>query len=209
MTSPPDALSHVSRETQTRLEAIVGQVRRWQPRINLISPSTLATIWERHVADSLQLSDLAPQTECWVDLGSGGGFPGLVVAAARTADPRFRMHLIESSGKKCAFLRETARLAELPVAVHHMRIEEFDGTLASRCGVVSARALAPLVELLGLAEPFLQQGAIGLFPKGQDVDEEVRHASAAWHFDADLIQSRTDPKASILRLRSLSRRNED
>ena len=203
---PPNLPTHVSRETWSRLEVIVRQVEKWQPRINLIASATLAGIWERHVEDSLQLAALAPDADRWLDLGSGGGFPGLVVAAAFAERADFRMVLVESNGKKCAFLRETARLAGLSVTVENKRIEEFALSMQSAFDVVSARALAPLPLLLALAEPFLASGAIGLFPKGQDVEDEIEAAREAWHLESDLIQSQTEPGAAILRVRSAARR---
>lgn len=202
----PKRPAHVSRETLARLEIIVAQIRKWQDHINLISDGTLPFIWERHIEDSLQLVPLAPEATSWLDLGSGGGFPGLVVAAVRADAPQFRIRLVESNGKKCAFLRETARLAALPVDVVHGRIEVIAPTITDKVDVVSARALAPLTDLLGYAAPFLSQGAIGLFPKGRDVDDELAAAGDAWHVDADLIQSQTEPGAAIIRVRSASRK---
>lgn len=196
----------VSRETQARLKLIEDQLRRWQPRVNLIAPSTLLSARERHIEDSLQLAHLEPVAKTWVDIGSGGGFPGLVIAAVRMSDPAFRMILVESNGKKCAFLRETARLAGLPVEVRNGRIEDVLPTLDQAIEVVSARALAPLGKLLGLAEPLLTAGAIGIFPKGQDVDDEMRAASISWNLVADLIHSQTESGAAIVRVRSASRK---
>jgi 16S rRNA (guanine527-N7)-methyltransferase len=196
----------VSRETERRLEIIVAQLRKWQPRINLVSPASMADVETRHVQDSLQLHMLAPQAKSWIDLGSGGGFPGLVVAAALAEKPDAHVVLIESNAKKCAFLRETARLAALPVEVICARIEAAVPRLSRRFDAVSARALAPLSVLLGLAEPLLRAGAIGLFPKGQDVDDEVEAALRAWNLEHDLIQSRTERSARIVKVRSASRR---
>jgi 16S rRNA (guanine527-N7)-methyltransferase len=197
---------NVSRETFGRLEIIVSQLVKWQARINLVSPGTMTSIWQRHIADSLQLIALAPDALRWIDLGSGGGFPGLVVAAAFAEKPGFRMSLVESNGKKCAFLRETARLAGLPVEVLQGRIEEVVPKLPDRFDVVSARALAPLKLLLDLAEPLLAGGATGLFPKGQDVDDELRVATISWNLDADLIHSQTEVGAAIVMVRSASRK---
>ncbi len=198
--------AHVSRETSERLDLIVAQLRKWQPRINLVAPSTMDAIWERHIEDSLQLLPLAPESfRTWVDLGSGGGFPGLVIAALCAGQPERKFVLVESNGKKCGFLRETARLAGLQVDVKPMRIEAFAAANEQRFDVVSARALAPLSQLLDLAEPFLQQGALGLFPKGQDVDAELATARETWNLDVDLIQSQTEPGAGILRIRSAER----
>ncbi|MGL4240472.1 MAG: 16S rRNA (guanine(527)-N(7))-methyltransferase RsmG [Beijerinckiaceae bacterium] len=200
-------LPDVSRETRARLDVIVAQLRKWQPRINLVAPSTMAAIEDRHVADSLQLIELAPDARSWIDLGSGGGFPGLVVGAVLAGRQDGRVWLLESNAKKCAFLRETARLAELPVEVICDRIEHRLPGLGARFDVVSARALAPLDKLLDLAEPVLATGAIGLFPKGEDVDDEINAALRAWHMEHDLIQSLTERKARIVRVRSAVRRS--
>jgi 16S rRNA (guanine527-N7)-methyltransferase len=197
---------NVSRETQRRLEIVVEQLRKWQLRINLVSGNTLEDVWRRHIADSLQLNALQPQAKSWIDLGSGGGFPGLVIAAARADDPLFTMTLIESNGKKCAFLRETARLASLPVVVRHARIEAVVPMLKERVDVVSARALASLDVLLEMSETLIQTGAVCLFPKGQDVDDEIHRASATWHLLYDLIQSQTEAGAAIVVVRSASRK---
>jgi 16S rRNA (guanine527-N7)-methyltransferase len=196
----------VSRETFQRLEVIASQLTKWQARINLVSPGTVSSLWKRHIADSLQLATLAPNALRWIDLGSGGGFPGLVVAAAFADKPGFRMSLVESNGKKCAFLRETARLAGLPVEVLQGRIEDVVSKLPDRFDVVSARALAPLNILLELAEPLITNGATGLFPKGQDVDDELLTATISWNLDADLIHSQTEAAAAIVMVRSASRK---
>ena len=204
--SPANLPAHVSRETSDRLKLIVAQVQKWQPRINLVAPSTLASIWERHIEDSLQLLPLAPPDfRHWLDLGSGGGFPALAVAALCADRPECRFTLVESNGKKCGFLRETARLAGLHVDVRAMRIEEFAVANRQAFDVVSARALAPLGLLLDLAAPFLAPQTVALFPKGQDVDAELEAARKAWNLDVDLIQSQTEPDASILRIRSAER----
>jgi 16S rRNA (guanine527-N7)-methyltransferase len=196
----------VSRETQERLDIIEAQLRKWQPRINLVAPSTMDDIAQRHIADSLQLVELAPGARSWIDLGSGGGFPGLVVAAVLADNAVANVVLVESNAKKCAFLRETARLAELPVSVICDRIELSVPGLEGAFDVVSARALAPLTVLLGFAEPLVARGAIGLFPKGQGVDDEVRQALGAWNFRHDLIQSRTERDARIIRVHSIAPR---
>jgi 16S rRNA (guanine527-N7)-methyltransferase len=206
VTGQPAGFPGVSRETDRRLQLIAGQLVKWQPRINLVSPATMAAYESRHFADSLQLCDLAPGARRWIDLGSGGGFPGLVVAAVLADHPGSEVVLVESNAKKCAFLRETARIAGLPVAVICDRIESVAPHLAEAFDVVSARALAPLTVLLGLAEPLLRKGAIGLFPKGQDVDDELETALITWNLRCDLIQSRTEQKARIVRVLSATRR---
>ncbi len=207
MTSVKIEIQHtVSRETFQRLDVIVQQLLKWQPRINLVAPSTLPDVWQRHIADSLQLVPLAGEARRWIDLGSGGGFPGLVVAAALAERAGFRMVLVESVGKKCAFLRETTRIAGLPVDVVQGRIENVVAGMPGAFDIVSARALAPLDALLGLAEPLLAAGARGLFPKGQDVDDELLTATKSWNLSADLIHSQTEAGAAIVVVTSASRK---
>jgi 16S rRNA (guanine527-N7)-methyltransferase len=197
----------VSRETRRRLDLILAQLRKWQPRINLVANSTMADAERRHITDSWQLKHAAPITaRRWLDIGSGGGFPGLVIAAGLAEHADGHVVLVESNAKKCAFLRETARIANLPVTVHHGRIEQVVPGLDGSFDVVSARALAPLVDLLAYAEPILARGAIGLFPKGEDVDDEIGTALRAWQIDHDLIQSVTESRSHIVRVRSASRR---
>ncbi|WP_454918684.1 16S rRNA (guanine(527)-N(7))-methyltransferase RsmG [Xanthobacter sediminis] len=193
----------VSRETFQRLALIVDLLVKWQRTINLVAPASLPHIWERHVADSLQLVTLAPEAATrWVDLGSGGGFPGLVVAAVLAERPGADLHLVESDTRKAAFLREAIRLAALPAVVHAQRIEAVAPRLAAGSHVVSARALAPLPKLLDLAAPFLAAGALGLFLKGKDATRELTEAGKGWTLDAELAPSRTDPDGRIVVVRS-------
>jgi 16S rRNA (guanine527-N7)-methyltransferase len=192
------ALTPVSRETADRLDRFVAALMDWQLRINLIAPSTEAKLWTRHVADSLQLLALAPAARTWVDLGSGGGFPGLVIACALADTPGACVHLVESNAKKAAFLREAARTTGVPAVVHAVRIVDFVENFAESVATVTARALAPLGELLAAAYPLLKRGAIGLFPKGQDVGAELTVAAKCWNIQASLAPSRTDPKARIV-----------
>jgi 16S rRNA (guanine527-N7)-methyltransferase len=209
MTSVSIGRECVSRETYARLEIIVRELERWQPRINLIAPATLPEIWTRHVADSLQLWPLAGHARRWIDLGSGGGFPGLPVAALLAEVPGGEMTLVESNGKKCAFLREAARLAGLPVRVVQSRIEALPTEILNGdVDVVSARALAPLPQLLALAAPLIRSDVMALFPKGEDVDDELRDALRGWQFRYDLIDSRTASGARIIRLSNLARVSE-
>ncbi|MFG1282173.1 16S rRNA (guanine(527)-N(7))-methyltransferase RsmG [Xanthobacter autotrophicus] len=196
----------VSRETLGRLTIIADLLVKWQKTINLVAPATLPDLWARHVGDSLQLVHHVPQTPLrWVDLGSGGGFPGLVVAAVLAERDGAHMHLVESDTRKAAFLREAARLAQLPVSVHAARIEQVAQALAPGTHVVSARALAPLPKLLDLAAPFLAAGAIGLFPKGRDAERELTEAARSWTLDCDLRPSTSDPEARILLVRGARR----
>lgn len=193
----------VSRETFQRLESIVGLLIKWQPTINLVAPASLPQVWSRHVADSLQLVSLAPATVTrWVDLGSGGGFPGLVVAAALAERPGAAVHLVESDTRKAAFLREAIRGAGLPAMVHAVRIEQAAPNLAAGTEVVSARALAPLPKLLDLAAPFLAEGALGLFLKGKDATRELTEAAKGWTLETELAPSRTDVDGRVVVVRS-------
>jgi 16S rRNA (guanine527-N7)-methyltransferase len=203
------ALTNVSRETLDRLDRFVATLLTWQQRTNLIAPSTEPTIWTRHIADSLQLIPLAPeaqtsQPQTWVDLGSGGGFPGLVIACALADQPGARVHLIESNTKKAAFLREAARAAGAPAEVHAVRIEDFVENFSAPVDVVTARALAPLADLLAAAYPLLKTGAVGLFPKGQDVGSELTQAAKCWTIQSSLVQSLTDPKGQIVRVTGIN-----
>ncbi|GAB4070174.1 16S rRNA (guanine(527)-N(7))-methyltransferase RsmG [Ancylobacter sonchi] len=191
-------LTPVSRETEDRLVAIVALLEKWQRTINLVAPGTLPKLWTRHIADSLQLVPLAGEVTRWVDLGSGGGFPGLVVAAVLAERDGADVTLVESDSRKAAFLREAARIAELPATVLPMRIEQVAPKIAAGVEVVSARALAPLPKLLDLSYPFLAQGARGLFLKGQDVDNELTESSKSWRIDASITESLTDPGGRIL-----------
>ena len=200
-------LIQVSRETATRLDRLVDLLRHWQRTTNLIAPSTLPKVWTRHIADSLQLLELAPHARHWVDLGSGGGFPGLVLACALAEHADGKVHLVESQGKKCAFLREVTRTLALPATVHCERIESFVQNFCERADVVTARALAPLSTLCGYVEPLLKRGAQALLPKGQDVEAELTEASRYWNIAADLVPSQTEPKARIVVISALERKS--
>ena len=191
------------RATLDRLEALDALVRRWTERINLVAPSTLPDLWTRHIADSAQLWSLAPAgLETWADLGSGGGFPGLVIAALTADAGHPRVTLIESDGRKCAFLRTAARELGLSVTVLDRRVE---AAAPQGAAVVSARALAPLPALLPLVARHLAPGGIALLPKGRDFAAELDAARAAgWRFEAEAMPSVTDPVARILRLRTLA-----
>jgi 16S rRNA (guanine527-N7)-methyltransferase len=200
------ALTPVSRETAGRLDRFVTLLLRWQKTTQLIAPSTIPTLWTRHIADSLQLLDLAPEAKIWVDLGTGGGFPGLVIACALGGVPGAQVHLIESKAKKAAFLREAVAVTESPAVVHGIRMEKFVESFAGRPDIVTARAVSPLNLLLGQCLPLLKQGTVGLYPKGQDVEAELTEASKYWKMTADLVPSRTDARARIVMIRALERR---
>jgi 16S rRNA (guanine527-N7)-methyltransferase len=193
--------SAVSRETWTRLDGLVALLLKWQTTTNLVAPSTLAEIWTRHIADSAQLLTIVPDARVWVDLGAGGGFPGLVVACAMADHPGAKIDLVESNQKKSAFLREAARILSVPAIVHTRRIEDFVSAPLQSFDVVTARALAPLDRLMDYAGPLLKNGTIGLFPKGQDAEAELTAASKSWIMDAQLVPSVTDPQARIVIVR--------
>jgi 16S rRNA (guanine527-N7)-methyltransferase len=198
------ALISVSRETENRLDRFVDVLLLWQSKLNLIAPSTLRELWTRHIADSLQLLPLAPDARTWVDFGTGGGFPGAVIACALADKPGAKVHLVESNGKKVAFLREAVRATGAPAIVHLERAEKFGESCAEPVHVVTARALAPLKTLCDQAFPLMSRGAIGLFPKGQDVDAELTDAAKYWRLEATRVSSKTNPEGSIVVIRSLS-----
>jgi len=197
------ALIPVSRETEARLDTFVDTLLRWQSKINLVAPSTLPELWTRHIADSLQLLTLAPQARVWADLGSGGGFPGMPVACALAGKTGAKVHLIESNGKKAAFLRAAITATAVPAVVHQQRIEKFGETCTEAVEVVTARALAPLKTLCVQAFPFVAKGAIALFLKGQDVEAELTDAAKYWRIQASRVPSRTSPDGSVVVIRAL------
>ena len=198
-------LTPVSRETLTRLETFVDLLLQWQRTTNLISPATISNLWTRHVADSLQLLDLAPAAKVWVDFGSGGGFPGIPVGCALAGRPGAKVHLVESNGKKAAFLREAIRVTGIPAVVHARRIEDCGDSFGDKIDVVSARALAPLKILCDQAFPLIAKGAVGLFPKGQDVAAELTEAAKYWRVEARTVPSRTSPDGCIVVIDSVMR----
>jgi 16S rRNA (guanine527-N7)-methyltransferase len=186
----------VSRETAERLEVLAALVRKWNPAINLVAGGSLSALWDRHIADSLQLVPLAGRPRLWCDLGSGGGFPGLVVAAVLAeTTPEARVYLVESDGRKAAFLRTAAQAMALQVTVHAQRAE----VLAPlRADVVSARALAPLSVLLPLVRRHLAPGGLALLPKGGRHADEVAAARRLFTFALTAHPSATSPDGSIL-----------
>jgi 16S rRNA (guanine527-N7)-methyltransferase len=197
---------HVSRETSERLTRFIALLLDRQRTTNLIASSTIPIIWTRHVADSLQLLPLAPQARRWVDLGSGGGFPGMVIACAMAEIPGAHVHLIESIGKKAAFLGDAVRETGVPATVHRGRIEDVAPRLAGETDIVTARAVAPLKDLLTMIAPLLERGAQGLLLKGQDVDAELTEAAKYWTIEHTAVPSQTSPTGRILIVRRLQRR---
>ena len=170
----------VSRETGERLKAFVELLEKWQPAENLVSAKTLPEIWHRHVADSAQLFPMFPETRTWLDLGTGAGFPGMVVAILGLERPGSHVHLVESNRRKCAFLRSAVRETGALATVLEGRVEDVLPGIA-RPERVIARAVAPLARLLELAEPLMGQGVPAAFHKGQDFQSEIDDQ----HFLAD------------------------
>jgi 16S rRNA (guanine527-N7)-methyltransferase len=197
------ALTPVSRETLARLDRFVALLMERQRQINLIAPSTAPTLWTRHISDSLQLLDLVPEARVWADLGSGAGFPGLVIACALADIAGAQVHLVESSAKKAAFLNEAALATGAPAIVHATRAADFVKAAPAGIAVVTARAFAPLAQLLTAAYPLLIRGAVGVFPKGQAVEVELTEAAKCWTLQATLAVSRTDPRGRIVVVRGL------
>ncbi len=181
------------------MERFVGLLLTWQPRINLIANSTVPDVWSRHVADSLQLVPLLGMPRVIADLGSGGGFPGLVLACCG-----YEVHLYESNGKKAAFLREALMAVGGRGKVHHTRLEALGSDLPPATAV-TGRALAPLKELLAYAKPFLAAGATGFFHKGEGVDIELTDAAKYWKFSVEKHPSKTDSNAVILEVLEIKR----
>lgn len=189
----------VSRETLARLGAYAELLTRWSARINLVGRDTLRDLWRRHILDSAQLQPLIPEnTQSLIDLGSGAGFPGLVLAILGVPG----VELVEADSRKSAFLREAARVTEAPVALRPCRIAAVPPHAVD---VVTARALAPLDRLLDMARPFIGPGTICLFPKGERAAEELTLARKHWTMSASMHQSIADPQGVVLRLQEVVR----
>jgi 16S rRNA (guanine527-N7)-methyltransferase len=200
-------LTPVSRETEARLDRYVALLREWQAKTNLVSPSTLPNLWTRHISDSLQLLALAPQAKVWADLGSGGGFPGVVLACAMAEISGATVHLVERNAKKAAFLREALRVTNSPGIVHLTEIGDNVDSVVGMVDCVTARAVAPLHQLIGFAEPLVRQGAKALFLKGQDVEAELTEATKYWNIKSHLHSSRTGGHGWIVELDRIERRD--
>jgi 16S rRNA (guanine527-N7)-methyltransferase len=188
----------VSRETLGKLGAYERLLRQWQKAVNLVAPSTLDDVWHRHFADSAQLVGLARPARSWIDLGSGAGFPGLVIAILLSEKKGAEVTLVESDKRKCAFLREVARQTGVAVEILSIRIESLatQGNLQPP-DVISARALAPLDRLLGLAGPLFASSTVGLFLKGREAAKEAEMAARQWNFSLELVPSLTQPDGRI------------
>ena len=201
------ALTPVSRETEQRLDRYVALLLEWQAKTNLVAPSTLPHLWTRHISDSLQLLELAPDAKIWVDLGSGGGFPGVVLACALAERPGAEVHLVERIAKKAAFLREAIRVTGAPGIVHLSEIGDIVEKWSGGVDCVTARALAPLHQLIGFAEPLVKRGAKALFLKGQDVEAELTESTKYWKIEPKLYSSRTGGQGWIVAIDCIERHN--
>jgi len=188
----------VSRETRDRLSHYAELLLRWNHAINLVANGSLKDLWKRHFLDSAQLLPLIPTEgpDDLVDFGSGAGFPGLVLAIMGAG----QVHLIERDGRKCAFLREVAHKTAAPITVHNT---DLNNVTPWPVKAVTARAFAPLSNLLPFAAPFIDQGALGLFLKGKTLDDELTQSSKEWRILADRVPSASDPAGCILRVRKL------
>ncbi|MCG6206149.1 16S rRNA (guanine(527)-N(7))-methyltransferase RsmG [Rhodopseudomonas sp. HC1] len=212
MSSTPDhtdkaaalALTPVSRETEQRLDAYLDLLRQWQAKTNLVAPSTLPHLWTRHVADSLQLLALAPDARRWLDFGSGGGFPGIVLACAM-AEVGGHVTLVERIAKKAAFLREALRVTGAPGTVVLGDIGDNVDRFPQRLDCITARAVAPLHQLIGFAEPLMAPGTHVLFLKGQDVEAELTEATKYWNIEPRLHASLTGGQGWVVELDRIDR----
>jgi 16S rRNA (guanine527-N7)-methyltransferase len=211
--STPEAFREVfavSRETLNRLATYEALLKAWQRTINLVAPSTLDDVWHRHFADSAQLVPLAPaDARIWVDVGSGAGFPGLVVAILLAEKGQVHVTLIESDTRKAAFLGEVARKTGVAVEIVAQRIEKH--ATQDKLGpidVLSARALAPLDKLLELVAPMFSANTTALLLKGRDAFLEIEEAQKTWSFDAALTPSLTEPEARVAAIRNLQVKTE-
>ncbi|WP_167762508.1 16S rRNA (guanine(527)-N(7))-methyltransferase RsmG [Brevundimonas intermedia] len=169
--------------------------------MNLVGPDSLPDFWNRHVWDSAQLLNHAPEARTWADLGAGAGFPGVVLAILMKGREGAHVWLIDSLGKRCRFLQEIVDALDLPATVIIGRAEEQEVT----CDIVTARAVAPMEKLLGYAQPYFQRGAQGLFLKGERAESELIEARKSWHFEAELAPSQSDVRGRIVTIRSLRR----
>ncbi|PZA10921.1 16S rRNA (guanine(527)-N(7))-methyltransferase RsmG [Rhodopseudomonas palustris] len=199
-------LVQISPALEARLDAYVALLQQWQAKTNLVAPSTLPQLWTRHVADSLQLVSLVPNARRWLDFGSGGGFPGVVLACAM-ADVGGHVTLVERIAKKAAFLREALRVAGAPGTVMLADIGDNVDRFPQAIDCITARAVAPLHQLIGFAEPLMTPGTTkALFLKGQDVEAELTEATKYWKFQPKLHASVTGGQGWIVEIESIERR---
>jgi len=195
--------ANVSRETFERLEAFGALVEKWTAKINLISKPSVPELWERHIIDSIQLYTLAPPQGRWVDLGSGGGFPGIVISILTSEKGEgHHVTLVESDQRKAVFLRTAIRELDLSSEVICDRIESISSLHAD---IISARALADLTSLLGYADMHLKPDGLAVFPKGENWKSEHEDAQSQWSYACEPIKSATNPSAAVLKIKDISR----
>ncbi|MGH6847092.1 MAG: 16S rRNA (guanine(527)-N(7))-methyltransferase RsmG [Methylocella sp.] len=194
-------LANLPEETLRRLEIYANLLEKWQGTINLVGKSSLDDLWVRHFADSLQVSQAVPEAQRWLDLGSGAGFPGLVTAIKFADEPGAKIHLVEANRRKCAFLQTVIQETSAPAIVHCGRLEEILPALGEQIDAVSARALAPLGALLGYAEKFIDQGAVGVFSKGKLLEAELTDSLTAGKYFITTMESQTCSAARLVLVR--------
>jgi 16S rRNA (guanine527-N7)-methyltransferase len=191
----------VSRETEERFAVFVDLLARWRKTTNLISEASFPSVWTRHVADSAQIPALAPGAKRWVDLGSGAGFPGMVIAIQLAGIPGAVVHCVESDQRKCAFLRETARATGAPAEIHPQRVEALDAKQLGPVDAATARAFAPLPLTLKLAKVWIDSGAVGVFPRGRSAEDQLEALARDPAYAIEMLPSAVDSEAAILRIR--------
>lgn len=194
---PSPAQLVVEPALEERLKIYEALLLKWQPKMNLVAPSTLKSIRQRHIEDSLQVFDALPTAKVWADIGSGGGFPGLVTAMRLSGVAGGVVHLIESDHRKCAFLREVSRETMASAEIHRGRIEDVLPTL-SKLDAISARALSSMAQLMEMTHDRLQNGSMGVFLKGQDVASELTKTPIYSNLLFRFLQSRTEPQGVIV-----------
>ncbi|PRX08355.1 UNVERIFIED_ORG: 16S rRNA (guanine527-N7)-methyltransferase [Martelella mediterranea] len=195
----------VSRETQERLERFAAHFEKWARSINLVAPSTRQQFWDRHVADSAQIHQLSPTPKTWIDIGSGGGFPGMITAIFLAEQGEGWVHLVESNNKKASFLRTAIRQTEARASVHAIRAETASADIES-AKAMSARALADLSLLLGYAQPWFEADPEfrAFFHKGRDYQREIDKARDQWDFDLVKHESKVEPGSVVLEISRLA-----
>ena len=203
MNVPSWLKTNVSRETLDRLEAYVALIEKWNPKINLVSKSSLPYIWDRHIWDSAQILDIDVEGSVWADFGSGGGLPGIVLAIfAKELRPEMQFHLVESDQRKCAFLRNAVREIGLNVKVYAERIEVLDPIEAD---IISARALTDLNGLLEFVDRHPAVDGVAILPKGETWEKEISQAQENWSFEYEEITSNTNSNAAIIMIKEFAR----
>ncbi len=191
----------VSRETEERFDIFVELLARWRKKTNLISDATFAWVWTRHIADSAQIRLIHPRAVKWLDIGSGAGFPGIVLAIQLSSIPGTEVHCVESDQRKCAFLREAARATCAPAIIHPVRVQSLTVSALGAMDGITARAFAPLSNTLAIVGVWLQAGAVGVFPRGRTVAEQLEHACPDANYAIEIVPSIVEPSASLLKVR--------